>query len=87
LAILVDPSDPFIPLHPSQHLMLGSIKATAKRLMKQGSKLGPLYNMLYGLARIILEETEEDSKPLLEELAAELVYALLIPDIFLSLVF
>ena len=67
--------------------MLGSIKATAKRPMKQGSRLGPLHNMLYGLARIILEETEEDSKPLLEELAAELVYALLIPDIFLSLVF
>src|SRR6266516_4120608 len=53
---------------------IGIRKETAKSLMKHDSKLGALYNMLYGFAHIILDkkpETEDDFKPLLDELAAQ----------------
>jgi hypothetical protein len=67
---------PKTPRGASKH---GICKDTAKCLMKHGSKFGALYDMLLGFARIILSkkpETEEEFKPLLDQLAAQLVNAL-----------
>jgi hypothetical protein len=57
-------------------LKLGLNKGTAKSLLKYGSKITPLYKMLYEFAQIVVDEqprSEEEFKPILDELAGQLV--------------
>src|SRR5947207_2364833 len=58
-------SPPKTPKTPGSASKLGLKKETAKSLLKHGSKISPLYNMLYGFARLVLVKkpaTEEDFK-------------------------
>ena len=69
-------SSPKPPQTPRSASNLGLSRDTAKNLLKYGSKLRPLYNMLYGSAHIVLQkkpETEEEFNPLLDELVAQLI--------------
>ena len=68
-------SPPKTPKRPSGALKLGLNKGTAKSL-KHGSKITPVYNMLYEFAQIVVEKqlrSEEEFKPILEELAGKLI--------------
>jgi len=83
-------SPPKTPKSPSGALKLGLNKSTAKSLLKHGSKITPLYNMLYGFAHMIIEyqpRSEEEFKPLLDQLAGQLVNLLSPEFSFLSLPF
>src|SRR5436305_10589384 len=58
-------SPPKTPQTPRGTSNLGIRRETAKSLMKHGSKLGALYNMLYGFMGLILDkkpESEEEFK-------------------------
>jgi hypothetical protein len=79
-------SPPKTPKSPSGATRLGLDKGTAKSLLKHGSKITPLYNMLYGFAQMIMEKqskNEEEFKPLLCQLAGQLVN-LLSSEVFFS---
>lgn len=72
----VTSSPPKTPKSPSRTTRLGLNKGTAKSLLKLDSKIAPLYNMLYGFAQMIMEKqpkSEEEFKPLLYQLAGQLV--------------
>ena len=78
-------SPPKTPQTPSGASKLGLKKETAKSLLKHESRISPLYSILHGFARLILEKrpkAEDGFKPLLDELAGELVNTLLVPDFF-----
>jgi len=74
------------PKNPSGDLTLGLNKSTAKSLLKHGSKITPLYNMLYRFAQMVIEnqlQSEDEFQPLLEQLAGQLVN-LLLPEFSFS---
>jgi hypothetical protein len=61
---------------PSGALKLGLNKGTAKSLLKHSSKITPLYKMLYEFAQIVVDKqlrSGEEFKPILDELAGQLV--------------
>ena len=69
-------SPPKTPKTPDSASKLDLKKETAKSLLKHGSKISPLYNMLYGFMLLVLDkkpETEQEFKPLLDELVGQLV--------------
>ena len=69
-------SPPQTPKSPSGAIKLGLTKGIAKSLLKHGSKITPLYNMLYEFAQMVLEKqprSEADFNPLLDQLAGQLV--------------
>ena len=80
-------SPPKTPKSPSGAIKLGLNKGTAKSLLKHGSKITPLYNMLYGFAQMVMEKqprSEDEFKPLLDQLAGQLVNIPLFEFPFLS---
>jgi hypothetical protein len=67
---------PKTPNTPSGTKKLSLNKSTAKSLLKHGSKITPLYNMLYGFGQMVMEaqpKSEEEVRPLLDQLAGQLV--------------
>jgi len=69
-------SPPNTPKSPSGPLKLGLNKGTAKSLLKHGSKITPLYKMLYEFAQIVMEKqprSEQQFKPIVDQLAGQLV--------------
>ena len=69
-------SPPKTPKTPGGASKLGLKKETTKCLLRHGSKIGPLCDVLHGFARLVLAKkltTEEEIKPLFDEIAGQLV--------------
>jgi hypothetical protein len=73
------------PKTPGSASRRGLKKETPKSLLKHGSKISPLYDMLHGFARLVLAKkptTDEEFRALLDEFAGQLVNTLPIRNVF-----